>query len=487
MGKVGEDEGRSGAGPRLSELVGFGSVRGWPRFGGCEGKGRLVVSREGRAGARGAGLWKPSRREVLRLGGALAIAAFAAPALSACEGGGGSNGQLRFAAWGSEVDIEAKDRQIELYQQQNPSIQIEAEYTNIEQYFDKLATQASGGNEPDAFQMDVEELAEYADRGILLDFSEFDTDVVDTSNFEEGILTSATIGGALLALPLGFTAQPALVYDATVLEGAGIEPPGQDLTLEGFRDLAQRIAEATGEGTYGTSDPSGASFVLEAFIRGRGKEPFDEEGQLGYGEEDLVAWFTYWDELRQSGAAPPADVQAAASNVDFPNSLLIAGQAPMLFTPSSNALRRLQSLTENKLDLALYPKASEGAGTAQIASPNAYYTASARSNNREEAARFVSFCLNDPEAAPLLGMSYGVPPNREIADAITSDLEGVNRKHYDYVQLVSQSAKPPNPYPPGSAEVAEILGRTSEDIAFERATIEEAVDRFFSEVEGVLA
>jgi len=426
----------------------------------------------------------------LRLGGALAAASFFAPVLGACGGGGGGNGnvELRFAAFGDQVDLDVKDRQIRMFQQENENVRIKTEYTGIEDYFDKLATQASGGNAPDVFMITFGALPEYAQRGVLLDFGELGSGVVDTSNFEEGLLESATRDGSLYALPLGFTAQPALVYDATALEEAGVEPPGQDLTLDGFRDLTQRIAEATGEGSYGTSDSSGDLFALEGFVRGRGKELYSREGQLGFDKEDLAAWFTYWEELRQSGAAPPADVQAEAVNIDFANSLLIRGKAPLLFTPASNALRRVQSVTENEMGLALYPKASEGARSGQVAAPIDFLTASARSDNREEAARFISFCLNDPEAAPLLGMSYGIPPNRQVADKISSELEGVSRKNYDYVQLVSEVATPRIPFPPGANEIGgDLLVRISQDVAFGRSSVDKGVDNFFSEAERILS
>src|SRR5206468_10855694 len=101
-----------------------------------------------------------------------------------------------------------------------------------------------------------------------------------------------------------------------------------------WTDLAAYAATLTqklGGRAYGVSDGGGDDVgAFEIFLRQRRKDLFTSAGALGYVEQDLQEWLTYWDELRKSKAAPPGDVTEAAHN-DSAKNPLVTGHVAMTF------------------------------------------------------------------------------------------------------------------------------------------------------------
>ena len=88
-------------------------------------------------------------------------------------------------------------------------------------YWDKLATQTAGGTAPDIIQMDMAYIAEYGDRGALLDLGEYG---VDTSKFVEGTVDSGKIDGKLVGINAGINS-PVILANPTVFEKAKVDLP----------------------------------------------------------------------------------------------------------------------------------------------------------------------------------------------------------------------------------------------------------------------
>ena len=61
---------------------------------------------------------------------------------------------MRFSWWGADIRHEATLAAIEAYEEENPGVQIEAEYQGFEGYQQKMMTQLAGGTAPDLVQID---------------------------------------------------------------------------------------------------------------------------------------------------------------------------------------------------------------------------------------------------------------------------------------------------------------------------------------------
>jgi multiple sugar transport system substrate-binding protein len=420
-----------------------------------------------------------TRREMLRTSGGALAGAWVLSVIGCGGGGSGGEVQMRMAWWGSTVRHERTKEAIQLFVKRNPSIKIEPEPSgDFVEYWNKIATQASGGNAPDVIQTDYRYLTEYAGRGVLMELDEYIPDPINLEYFNQEQLKNGQIDGKTYALTLGDNS-PLVVYDVGRLEEAGVELP-ESWTWDDLAEVAGQISEAGGEGFYGTEDPGGQEPVFEVFAIQKGQSLY-ENGQLGFDEATLAEWLTYWDDLRKSGACAPGDVQATDTG-DLNTTLLIQGKAAMDFA-FSNQYTGLSELTDRELDFATEPDGPAG----QYIKPSQLLSGYSRTEYPEEVAKVIDFFLNDKEANKILGTERGVSGNSEIREMLLQEVPESEQQVFDYLQLVSESGAPlPPPPPPGAAEIAEIVLRTNEDVAFGRASVDEAVTTFFSDANSAL-
>src|SRR6266567_3754411 len=105
---------------------------------------------------------RPSRHG---LTGALAAVVLVSVALlSACGSAtGGSGGQqtIRFVWWGNQDRATATNKAIALFEQRNPDIHVQTEFSGYSAYVQKLTTEVAGGAAPDLIQLDRATFGEY--------------------------------------------------------------------------------------------------------------------------------------------------------------------------------------------------------------------------------------------------------------------------------------------------------------------------------------
>ena len=110
-----------------------------------------------------------SRRDFNRLLGA--GAAFGA--VGGLAGRAAAETRLRLIWWGNPDRDRRTNEVVDLYHQKFPEVAIAPENYQWGDYWQKLATQAAGGNLPDVIQMDYRFIFEYARRGQLAELDPF--------------------------------------------------------------------------------------------------------------------------------------------------------------------------------------------------------------------------------------------------------------------------------------------------------------------------
>jgi multiple sugar transport system substrate-binding protein len=114
-----------------------------------------------------------TRRQMLKTSGG-ALAGAWVLYLTGCGGEGSGGARMRMAWWGSTIRHQRTKEAIRLFEKKNPNVKIEPEPTgDFVEYWNKIATQASGGNAPDVIQTDYRYLTEYAGRGVLMELDEY--------------------------------------------------------------------------------------------------------------------------------------------------------------------------------------------------------------------------------------------------------------------------------------------------------------------------
>ncbi len=408
----------------------------------------------------------------------------ASPDASSPAGEKQQNVELRMAWWGSQERHDKTLAAIELFESKYPNIKITAEYSGMDGYFDKLNTQIAAGNAPDLIQMGGN-IMEYVDRKALLDLQPYVGNVIRLEDFDQSLINEATADGKLYGVTLGVS-QTALLFNASMFNKAGVPiPNGESWTFDDFKNSALQITEKLGKGFYGSYDLSSDNPSFTTYLAAHGKELY-RGGELKFDKQDVINWFSMWDELRKAGAIVPAEVQVANPPDAVDKSLIVKGQVAIQGA-SASQIFGYQALTEDQLGLLPNPAGPAGNGMSPPVSGQ-FITSYEGTKYPEEVAKFMDFMVNDPEAATLLGSSRGVPPSAKIRDALAAESTPVDKILYDYISLATKISTG-NGYEhfPYDNEFIKLLKLTSEKIAFGAASIDSASEEFMTEMQKMLA
>jgi multiple sugar transport system substrate-binding protein len=394
----------------------------------------------------------------------------------------GDEVQLRMTWWGSDTRHQITQEAIEAFNEQHPEIGITAEFLGWDGYWERLATQIAGGNAPDLIQMDYRMLNEYVARGTLLALDNLMDGPVDMSDWSADTYASGMVDGQHYALPWGLNTATWIMNDEA-LEAAGLEPPDTETwTWEDLSSFAQEIADNTDDGFYGTEDNGGNEPLFETFLIGQGKNLYTEGGELAFDEQDLIDWWTLWDDMRRSGAAVPAE-EMALHEGQPETSPVVMEDAGMTMV-HSNQFQAWSTIADVELSLHRVPS---GGGAAQYLKPSMFISASADTEHPDEVALFMDFILNDQASNEIQGVERGVPGNLAVRAAQAPQLEGPQQRISEFLVELDEFAAPtPQAPPPGAGEIDELLSLLYEEISFEQTSIEDAVDRLFSEAPLIL-
>ena len=174
--------------------------------------------------------------------------------------------------WGNETRNKNTNAVIDAYTKANPKVKISPQPGEFASYWEKLATQTAGDTAPDIIQMDMAYIAEYGNRGALLDLSK-----VDVSKFVEGTVDSGKIDDKLVGINAGINSVIIFANPKCLREGQDGHPGRHQVDLglvDGHRCGGRRQGERAVR--------RGADFRLDemfgAWLRQNGKELFTPEG-----------------------------------------------------------------------------------------------------------------------------------------------------------------------------------------------------------------
>ncbi|WP_108459036.1 ABC transporter substrate-binding protein [Devosia naphthalenivorans] len=418
------------------------------------------------------------RRQFLLGSSALAVSSFGLMPTFAQQA------SLRLAFWGGQDRANRTYAVADMFTAETGT-EIAGEFIGWDEYWTRLATQVSGGGAPDVFQMDYRYIVEYASRGVVAPLDDLLGETLRLDGFDEDQVEGGRVGGKLYGVSLGSNSA-AMIYNAAVFEEVGIAPPDLSTTYDDYRAMGEAFAKANvRNGIKVLSDSSGSDVVFENWLRQQGSALYTAEGTIGYDEAALLEWFRLWAGLRDAGIIVAPEDQAL-STASAEASMIITNKAAT--TPiHSNELVVYQGLSQEKLGLACYPLIDTGTG-GHYRKPSQFFSISGSSANVAEAAAFISFFVNDPGAAKVLGVERGVPCSQRARDALTDDLPPESRAAVEFVGSLGElvGPLPPSP-PPAAGEVSKALGHISQEIAFGMRSPEDAAQAFIVDATAILA
>lgn len=120
--------------------------------------------------------------------------------------------------------------------------------------------------------------------------------------------------------------------------------------------------------------------------------------------------------------------------------------------------------------------------------PGMFFSISKSSKQKEEAAKFINFFVNNLEANKVLKGERGVPVSSAIKEQMKPFLEPELAQVFEYIDWVEQNSSPIDPPDPvGASEVTSVLRQLYDLLMFSKITPEKAAEQFRLQADEILS
>jgi multiple sugar transport system substrate-binding protein len=433
-----------------------------------------------------------NRRQILAMG-AETVTGLSLLGLAAC-GTTGTSGpattkKLQLVFWGSTLRDKLTRQAIQAFEQKHTDVKITSQFTDFNSYWPKLSTQIAGGSEPDLIQMDMRYIAQYVQKGLLLDMTDpISKKTVDLSDFDQTLLKGSLVNGKSYGIPLGGNYQ-ALLYDQDLITQANIGPLPDSFSWDEFGAYSGKLAKALGKGVAGTADESSNVTAFEIWVRQHGRDLYTPEGGLGFTQQDAADWFSYWSSLRKSGACVTAAQAAAVNAGSIPTINVVKGEAVFSLT-LSNLLDAYQAAMKHKVGIHATPTGGTGSQPGMYLKTSQLISVSSKTKYTDDSVAFVGFLINNPAGIKAIASERGVPGSASARTLLQPLLTPSQQVVVNYVDTISKGtdSRPKQVLDPaGAGAVEQALIRISQAVGFGKSTVAGGASDFYTQAQKALA
>ena len=406
------------------------------------------------------------------------------------DGSNSGSANLVMAWWGNQTRNERTQKIIDLYSEQNPGVAIDGQFSEFNDYWQKLATAAAGHSMPDIVQMDYKYLNQYVTNGLLVDLTPYVEDgTIDTADCNQDVLNSGSVNGGLYALCNGINS-PALLYNKTLLDENGITVK-DNITLDEFIDVCKEVYEKTGYKTnlcYNQNEQ-----WIEYFLRADDIVLY-EDGKLGGDSyEPYADFFKLYEDGLKDGYVIDPSVFAERSIGSVEQDPLVYGSSPETMSwcafAYSNQLTATVSAAPEGTEIGLTTWPSADPKKSDYLKPSQFFAISSDSKNPEEAAKILNFITNDVDCNNILLGERGIPLSSKTAEAIAPNLDETTQKVITFVNdVVSANSSQVNPPSTnGASEVNDLINKLQEQVCYGQLSAEDAGKQLFEQGNQIMA
>ena len=294
---------------------------------------------------------------------------------------------------------------IEIFEQKNPDIKVDARAVGYGEHFTQLATQIAANNAPDCFELNMENFLAFVVRGAVQEVGPmFDATKTDKSVYSEGVLGACSNGGKLYAVPMSYSTTVE-VYNKSLFDKAGIAYPNDNWTVDDELKAAQAIAALGIEDTYGMFQEI-QYWEFYKTIKAFGGSMLSEDGKkFTLNSPENAAALQYMvDRVRVQKVMPSQEQLAGRGNVD----LFIEGKLGMLRCGLWNFSTIAQRATGFDWDICVEPGQKQ---KATFFFANVGCISRTSDTAKQEAAfRFLNAMGSDPDIVKLrLAIQWELP------------------------------------------------------------------------------
>ena len=382
---------------------------------------------------------------------------------------------LRFMWWGGEARHEATLEVIDMFTDQNPHIRITAEYSGWDGYSQRVITQMAGQVAPDIIQMPTDAFRTFMMQGV--EFFPLDQGLIDTSGFSQDFLEANLVhNGVLMGLPTGSAGMATFFYNGEFLDYHNI-PRDTEWNWDNLVHYGRLVQERNPDHflVAGEIQLMPRQYLIQtegAFV--------STDFYMEATRDGMVRTFQRMRQLLDEGVVQPVEETVLyASAAD--NTRWVTGRAGMYFGHASTV-----ALIDNgNFELGITTiQAVDAVDSGYLAGAPQYMVIPVFSAHPEEAAMFLDFFFNDPDAIRVLSDTRGVQPTVYGRQLMFEAGMG-HPLMFQALEIVN--ANPSMVVNVTTPEMNSVFDSAAEQVFFGVATPERAADDFMREIEEVLS
>ena len=281
----------------------------------------------------------------------------------------------------------------------------------------------------------------------------------------------------------------AFIYNPSVLEEAGVEPPQNGWTWDDFKSICLTVKETTGKYGFG-----GSAFIdtnlLNYWVRQYGVPLFAVDNKsLGFDDQQILTdYFQLWKDLIDAGAAPNPDEYEQIATLGNEASPVITGDAA--FHQSWDNFANIGANAGNDTLELLVPPVKEAGQAALWYKPGMFFSVAETSEVKEECAKFIDWFVNSDEANDIIMGERGTPASSSARDYLVGSgkLSGKQAEMFNFAtEAADYCGETPAPDPTGISEINTYFKDIAYSVFYGQATPAEAAAQFYEQANSVLA
>ena len=388
----------------------------------------------------------------------------------------GEKTTLRVAWWGSTTRDQIYYKINDLFMQEHPDVEIVTESPGWNDYWTAQSTAYASGSAADVVQFQSNQIGEYCSKNVLVPLDSYvENGTINLDNWNQGFVDTGKYNDELYMVSLGITAQ-ALYVNETLLNELGMElwPEDEDITWSEFADYLGKVQEKLGPDTYAGFDFYTNNDLVWVWIRENceeGYEWLDKDGNFAPSEETLASWYAYTDDLRKAGVFPGVEWTQEWNSKAWEEGALV-NRKVLFYFENANKYKIYQNSMEDKLAIRKVPVGDNGKhGDLLITSA---FAISETSQNKDLAAEYINFFVNNEEAQKIFNMELGVPASLTIQDMLAADADPSDIAATQYLNMVSEEAPPFVAKAPGVWAIQNEIASMAEQVAVGNMTAQDA-------------
>lgn len=364
-----------------------------------------------------------------------------------------------FNASGGNEETLAK--MVAAFEAEYPNIKVEVETIGYSDYFTQMQTRVAGGTAPDCYELNIENFAAYASKGLLAEITG-----VDVSGLNETALGAFNVGGKQFGLPESFS-NVVLIYNKDLFDQADVAYPTDSWTQDDLQAAAEAI-RALDENTFGIWQPITYNELFKVVAQYDGALLNEDKTEFTINSpENLKAAQALVDRVLVSNVQPNTAQQGGMGDWD----MFMSGRLGMIPT----GIWAFQTFTENcdfAWDIAVEPgstqKATHFFSNCVVMNP--------QTEHPEEVATWLAWLASSTASADIrLAAGWDLPALKDLS-ALASYLEITPPDNREAVfESLNYLVMPPviEDY----ALMSDIIGQKLAAAADGTITVQEALDQ----------